>query len=195
MRVAQLQIAVATLGICLLAPITVARAQSTPPPPRRDDAARTDLGDTPDTRAVRQTLDSLYAAFSFDPGKAPNWTALRALMVQGAAFVDPVKPKASPHAIGADEFLANFRKWVQETPRGKAGFKERIVNARIDSFGHIAHAFVTFEGYTPGRTLAEERGLDSIQLVLDGTRWKVASFTTQYEEPGLAMPKRFAAAR
>jgi hypothetical protein len=163
--------------------------------PRQGDTARTALSDTAATRAVRRTLDSLYAAFSFEAGGEPNWRAMRALMLPGSAFVDPVRPPTPPHAIGADEFLANFRRWVQETPKGKAGFKERIVAARIDSFGHVAHAYVTFEGYPPGKTIAEERGVDSIQFVLDGTQWKVASFTTQYEEPGLPMPNRFGATR
>lgn len=140
---------------------------------------------------VRRTLDALYEAFSFDAGGAPDWEGLRSLFLPGAAFVDPVKPGVPPKGIGADAFLANFRNWVETNPKAKAGFRERIVAARVDHFGHLAHAYVTFEGYVPGATTAETRGLDSIQLVLDGDLWKVASFTTQYEEPGLPLPGRF----
>lgn len=149
------------------------------------------VGDTQVTRAIRRTLDSLYEAFSFTAGGTPDWAAMRVLFLPGAAFVDPVKPDSPPGAIGADMFLKNFRQWVERTPKGKAGFRERIVAARIDHFGRVAHAYVAFEGYAPGKTTAEERGVDSIQLVLDGAQWKVASFTTQYEEAGLAMPARF----
>lgn len=147
------------------------------------------------TRAIRRTLDTLYAAFSFKAGGAPNWTAMRALFLPGAAFVNPVKPPAPPQAISAEQFLVNFRQWVEETPKGKAGFRERIVMARVDHFGHVAHAYVTFEGFLPGKAAAEERGLDSIQLVLDGGSWKVASFTTQYAQPNLEMPTRFGGRR
>jgi hypothetical protein len=163
--------------------------------PRRGEISRESPVDSSTTRDIRHTLDSLYAAFSFDPAGAPDWAAMRALMLPGAAFVDPFKPPTRPRAIGTDEFVAKFRRWVQETPKGKAGFKERIVAARVDSFGRVAHAYVTFEGYVPGNSIAEERGLDSIQLVLDGTQWRVASFTTQYEEPGLSIPKRFGGTR
>lgn len=153
------------------------------------------VSDAQVTRAIRRTLDSLYEAFSFNAGGTPDWAAMRVLFLPGAAFVDPVKPGTPPHAIGADEFLKNFRRWVETTPKGKAGFREKIVAARIDHFGRVAHAYVTFEGYASGKAAVEERGLDSIQLVLDGAQWKVASFTTQYEEPGLAMPARFGGRR
>lgn len=164
-------------------------------PMSADTALTTHANTHANTRALRRTLDSLYAAFSFDAGRAPNWQQMRALMLPGAAFVDPVKPSTPPHAIGADEFLANFRRWVEETPKGKAGFKERIVAVRIDWFGHIAHAYVTFEGYVAGEAIAKERGVDSIQLVRDGARWKVVSFTTQYEQPGQPIPRRFGGTR
>ena len=142
-------------------------------------------------RAIRRTLDSLYAAFSFDAGHVPAWTAMRDLMLPGAGFVDPVTTGVAPHAVPIDTFVAHFRAWVEGTPKGKVGFRERIVAARIDAFGHIAHAFVTFEGGVPGHRAADERGVDSIDLVQVGADWKVASFSTQYEAPGLALPARF----
>jgi hypothetical protein len=109
----------------------------------------------------------------------------------GAAFVDPVTTGVAPRAVPLDTFITHFRAWVEGTPKGKAGFRERIITARIDAYGHIAHAFVTFEGAVPGRAVAEERGVDSIELVRVGGDWKVASFTTQYEAPGLSLPARF----
>ena len=142
-------------------------------------------------RAIRRTLDRLYAAFSFEAGHVPAWTTMRALALPGAAFVDPVATGVAPHAVSLDAFITHFRAWVEGTPKGKAGFRERIVTARIDAYGHIAHAFVTFEGVVPGRAVADERGVDSIELVRVGADWKVASFTTQYEAPGLSLPARF----
>lgn len=151
----------------------------------------------PEVRDVREILERLYAAFSFDAGAQPDWDAQRALFLPGAVFVDPVKEGVPPRGAGAEEFLAKFRAWV-ETPEMKKGFRERILEARIDLYGHVAHAYVSFEGYVPGaadgdRAKAATRGLDSIQLVLDGRDWKVASFTTQYERPGLPLPRRFRA--
>lgn len=132
---------------------------------------------------IRSVLDRLYVAFSFDAGGQPDWAAMRGLFLPGAVFVDPVKPGVPPRGKSADAFLADFRQWVESDPKLEAGFRERIVEARIEAFGHIAHAFVTFEGYVPGPSAAKAvtRGVDSIQLVASDAGWKVASFTTQYE--------------
>ena len=165
---------------------TSSAAQATAPP-----AAPGATVDAPTERAIRRVLDSLYAAFSFDAGHVPAWSTMRALMLPGAAFVDPVTPGIAPHAVPLDTFVVHFRAWVEGTPKGKAGFRERIVAARIDAFGHIAHAFVTFEGTVPGHAVADERGVDSIEQVRVGSDWKVASFSTQYEAPAIPLPARF----
>ncbi len=160
-----------------------------------------DAGTVPSDSAIdqeiRRTLIVLYAAFSFDAGAEPDWAAQRALFLPGAAFVDPVKPGVMPRAIGSEEFLANFHRSVVTDPALRAGFRERIVVARLDHFGHVAHAYITFEGYVPRSDAsvapaASTRGVDSVQLVCDdlGT-WRVASFTTQFEGPGTALPARF----
>jgi hypothetical protein len=75
----------------------------------------------------------------------------------------------------------------------RQGFSERIVATRVDAFGHIGHAYVTFEGYVPGDTTTRTRGVDSIQLILTGDDWKVASFTTQFENDSLPLPPSFRA--
>lgn len=159
--------------------------------PRPADAAEDPVD--PVAQDIRAVLDALYVCFSFDAGGQPDWPAMKALFLPGAAFVDPIKVGVPPRGKSATEFVDGFQRWVATDPKLKAGFRERIVAVRIDHFGSIAHAFVTFEGYVPGPAAAkaETRGVDSIQLVLEGRDWKVASFTTQYEEPGLTLPDRF----
>lgn len=80
-------------------------------------------------RAIRRTLDTLYAAFSFDAGHVPAWATMRALALPGAAFVDPVTTGVAPRAVPLDTFITHFRAWVEGTPKGKAGFRERIITA------------------------------------------------------------------
>jgi len=71
------------------------------------------------------------------------------------------------------------------------GLHERILNARVDVFGGVAHAFVAFEGFVPGTGEFRSRGLDSIQLLRDRGRWRVVSFTTQYASDASPLPARF----
>jgi hypothetical protein len=122
-------------------------------------------------RDIRRTLDALYAAFSFNAGAEPDWSTQRALFLPGAAFVDPVAAGIAPRAIGVEEFLANFHRWVTTDSTLREGFVPKPGMA------------------TPP---ARPRGVDSVQLVCDDHgMWRVASFTTQYEGPGAPLPARF----
>lgn len=141
--------------------------------------------------AIDGTLEELYRSFCFDAGGQPDWDGMRSLFADGASFVAPVREGDTPRAVGADEFLRDFRAWIAGSEIGGTGRHERIVRTRIDLFGEIAHAYVTFEGRVPASGKVVTRGLDSIQLVKDRERWLVASFSTQYESEDAPLPARF----
>ncbi|MBI5434803.1 MAG: hypothetical protein HZA52_18365 [Planctomycetes bacterium] len=159
------------------------------PPPVADAPAPGEL------EAIRRTLDELYAAFCFDAGKEADWERVRALSIDGAVWIAPIEPATAARAEGTDAFLSGFRETIHATPELALGFHERIVHARIDLFGTVAHAWVAFEGFVPGDGGARTRGLDSLQLVFARGEWRVASFTTQYEGGELSLPRRFVAPR
>ena len=140
---------------------------------------------------IHQLLDALYESFCFEVGGEADWEGMRVLFAEGAAFVAPITDAAPPRAVGAETFLADFRAWSTGTAVSTTGLHERIVHARVDVFGAIAHAYVTFEGFVPPDGPATTRGVDSIQLVRDGGRWLVASFTSQFENAELPLPARF----
>ncbi|MCC6409080.1 MAG: hypothetical protein IT453_18105 [Planctomycetes bacterium] len=150
---------------------------------------------TEDVAAIRRTLDELYAAFCFDAGKEADWERIRASSIDGAVWVAPIAPGAAARGDGTDAFVQGFRAAIHSSPELARGFHERIVHARIDRFGTVAHAWVAFEGFVPGDGRALTRGLDSLQLVFVRGEWRVASFTTQYEGGELSIPSRFLALR
>ncbi len=139
--------------------------------------------------AIRRMLDQLYSAFCFDPGSEADWERMRALFAPGASFFPPATKGVSPRGTGQDPFLEEFRRWITQTQVGSTGLHEAIVNAKLEVFGGIAHAWVTFDAFVPGSP-PDRRGIDSLQLVLDGDTWKVASFTTQYAGDSLPVPER-----
>lgn len=146
--------------------------------------------DPRDAAAIRAALDRLYAAFAFDAGGEADWDAIRAACAPGAAFLAPAG--AGPaRATGLPEFLDDFRAWCRSPEMSATGLHERILAVRLDAVGRIAHAWVGFEGFVPGEAAPRTRGVDSLQLVRDGGRWLVLSFTTQYEEAGAELPGRF----
>jgi hypothetical protein len=72
------------------------------------------------------------------------------------------------------------------------GFFEVEVNRVSERFGNVVHAFSTYESR---RTLADAepfmRGINSIQLLFDGTRWWVATVMWDSERPDNPIPERY----
>ena len=134
-------------------------------------------------------LDQLYSSFCFDAGAEADWKGMRALFAPGASFYSPAAPGVAPEGVGEGPFLDGFRDWITQTQVGTTGLHEAIVNVELETFGGIAHAWVTFDVFVPGSP-PNRRGVDSLQLVLDGGAWKVASFTTQYASASLPVPER-----
>ena len=155
------------------------------PAPHRTRTLPTDRAD------LEATLEALYDAFCFDAGGEADWKTLRSLFAEGATFYPAASPGTVPVGQDADAFFADFASWIRDTEVGTTGLHERIVHTRLDAFGGIAHAWVTFDAFVPGSP-PDRRGVDSLQLVRTPSGWRVASFTTQYETPGLQLPQRFA---
>ncbi len=135
-------------------------------------------------------IQDLYVAFSFDANGEADWDALRGYFAEGATFVSPVPPGETPKGVDTETFLSDFQDFIRTSPLGKSGYHERVVHTRIDQVGAIAHAWVTFDAFVPGQP-PDRRGVDSIQFILDGTEWKLISFTTQYEKGEVKLPERF----
>jgi len=140
---------------------------------------------------LKAAIVALYEAFSFDPGGQADWDAMRALFAEGATFYAPIRAGRQPRGEGAEPFITGFRAWIESSDIGRTGLHEVVSHWRIDRCGSIAHSFVTFDGVLPETGAAYSQGVDSIQWVLDGERWLVASFTSQYAQPGAPLPQRF----
>ncbi len=131
--------------------------------------------------ALNRALDELYAAFDFDTDGEADWGAMRDLFLPGATFVAPVNPARPPSGEDAEAFLSGFQAWSRTGEYSESGLYERILERSIHHAGHIAHAWVRFEGYLPTTGEVRTRGVDSIAFVRDGEHWKVVSFSTQYD--------------
>ena len=75
---------------------------------------------------------------------------------------------------------------IYETMR--TGFFEREIHRITRRFGNIAHVFSTYESrLTPDGPITD-RGINSLQLFWDGTRWWIASATWDEERPDNPIP-------
>jgi hypothetical protein len=74
----------------------------------------------------------------------------------------------------------------------KDGFFEKEIARRTEQFGHIAHLWSTYES----RHAAEDpepfmRGINSIQLFYDGSRWWIVTIYWQHESTEHPIPEKY----
>jgi hypothetical protein len=82
--------------------------------------------------------------------------------------------------------------WIDAVAkRGSAVFYERQVKVKSEVYGHIAHLWSTYETRSTPDGKAEVRGINSIQAVNDGTRWRVVEIVWQAETPDTPVPAQY----
>ena len=173
-----------TLFILLASPMRPARAQGTGQPAQPPAAAAKDVA-SPDA-----IIAALYDVISGPAGQARNWNRFRSLFAPGARLIPTGAPPTGPATVRAmtpDEYATTVG------PRLEAmGFFEREIGRATDSFGNVAHAFSAYDSKRAASDAQPfARGINSIQLFNDGTRWWVVSVFWDSERPGNPIPAKY----
>lgn len=175
--------------LLLLAAATVLPAQApSTAPPRSVSVPAAYAADVASPEAV---VAALYDVLSGAPGEPRDWNRLRALFAPEGRML-PVIPRADGFAalqMTPDEYVARSGAVI-----ARFGFVERELARRIERFGNVVHVWSTYEGRfsAPGAPTADPiRGINSIQLTGDGTRWYVQSLSWEAERPDLPIPAAY----
>jgi hypothetical protein len=112
----------------------------------------------------------------------------RDLLLPNARLVPVSKTQQgiiAPHILSVDE-------WIQAVAqRGDKVFYERQVKFKTEQFGNIAHLWSTYEIRDTPDGKAEARGINSIQAINDGTRWRVLSIEWETESSAGPIPSQY----
>ncbi|MHB8874884.1 MAG: Cif family virulence factor [Myxococcaceae bacterium] len=140
-----------------------------------------------DSLAVRETLDALYAWISGPPGERDP-EALAALFTQ-AGRLGPTRPAAGGCTFEPRDPEA-FAAEVNEALAGKA-FYEAELECSVLVFGNLAHAWSLYESRSGEGAVSLGRGVNSVQLLKQGGRWKVLSMVWDTERADNPLPRRY----
>ncbi len=113
---------------------------------------------------------------------------LRALLLPEAHLSPVLKADGggfAPHVLTVDGWIDAVKK-----ARNKPFF-ERQVKVSSDTYGHIAHLWSTYEIRPAPLGKAEIRGINSIQAVYDGKRWRILEILWQAETSEEKVPRRY----
>ena len=150
----------------------------------------THVADPADVKSIDAIIRAVYDVISGPAGEKRDWDRFQSLFSPEARLI-PLGGNAdgmfAVRAFTPDDYRQRSGPYLE-----KNGFFESEIARTVEQFGHIAHAFSTYES----RHLADDaepfsRGINSIQLMNDGKRWWVLSIYWESERPDNPIPKKY----
>lgn len=165
-------------------------AASTPPPPPSSDVVRTAAARPADVRSVDAIIATLYDVIS-GPAGPREWDRMRSLFTPEGRLQAVRHPPDAPPSIATftvDGYIERNDPFFRAN-----GFVEREIARTMQRFGGIAHVWSTYEGIvTPAAGERQTiRGINSIQLFWDGTRWWINSVYWDAERADQPLPREY----
>ena len=143
-----------------------------------------------DVKSMDTILAALYDVISGPAGKKRDWDRFRSLFVAGARLIPAAKrPDGAIEArvLDPEGYVTRSAPFLE-----KQGFYEREISRKVESFGHIAHVFSTYESrHEASDKTPFARGINSIQLLNDGKRWWVVTVYWDSERPDNPLPPQY----
>ncbi|WP_029415789.1 hypothetical protein [Brevundimonas bacteroides] len=175
------------LAAAVLLALSAAPALAQTPPEPATPA--TNAAYASDVSSADAILAALYDVISGDAGQARDWDRFRNLFHPSARLM----PTGLRDSRGVLTPLTPQDYVDRAGPNlVRDGFHEREIARRTETFGAVTHVWSTYEAR---RALADAqpflRGINSIQLFNDGTRWWVVSVYWQAETPTLPLPPEY----
>jgi hypothetical protein len=163
---------------------------------------QTPVANPADVASIDSIIAALYDVISGPAGKKRDWDRFRTLFFPGARLI-PTGPRRAPgtkpdapltgkeeyasRALTPEDYITRSSSFLEER-----GFFEREVARRTELYGHIAHAFSTYESRNKADDAKPfQRGINSIQLMNDGKRWWVVSVFWEGETERTALPEKY----
>ncbi len=146
--------------------------------------------DPADVASPDAIIGALYDVISGPAGAARDWDRMRSLFVPGARLI-PTGRRADgtgAHRVMTVEDYITTSGPVLE----RDGFFEIETHRVSEQFGHVLHAFSTYESRRNADDAAPfMRGINSIQLFHDGSRWWVVTVFWDSERPDNPIPAKY----
>ena len=144
-----------------------------------------------DVASVDAIVTALYSVISGDKGVERDWNRFRSLFYPGARMIPTGKSvrtgKINARIASPDAYIEASESFLEGE-----GFHEQEIARRVDTFGNIAHVFSSYEArHTLKDAQPFLRGINSIQLLNDGSRWWVLTVAWSPETAEHPLPKAY----
>jgi hypothetical protein len=141
-----------------------------------------------DVATIDGITEAFYEVISGGAGQPRQWGRDKTLYWPGVRFVAMSVRDGKPRAqiMSHKEYINSSNEFFV-----REGFVEREIGRVTRQFGNMAHVFSTYEWETTIGQKARGRGVNSLELFNDGTRWWISAVTWDEERPNNPIPKEF----
>jgi len=142
-----------------------------------------------DVESADAIIAAVYDVISGPAGAERNWNRMRSLFLPGAqltpSFPNPEGGYGFEY-MAVEDWIEGAKGWFAENP-----FFEVEIHQVAESYGHIAHAFSTYESRREAAGEPFTRGINSFQLMFDGQRWWIVNIFWQGETESEPIPSQY----
>ena len=171
------------------APVSRLISQATP----NATAVATVPADPKDVATADAIIAALYDANSVMVDQKRGADRFRSLFVPDARMMPTARIPNGKAILRFQPLDVYIRTASSGQPRH--GFSEREIARTSETFGNIMHVFSTYEARRDSADTKPTRGINSIQLFNDGTRWWVVSVLWDNERPDSPIPAAYLKSR
>ena len=140
-----------------------------------------------DVKSLDSILHAIYDVIS-GPAGDRDWNRFRSLFVPEARLTSNTRRDGGPvRLLDVEGFASGAGNYFKTHP-----FYESAIVSRVQKFGNIAQVFSSYESRTAPTEKPFARGVNSIQLFNDGSRWWVLSILWDEESPANPLPPELA---
>lgn len=143
-----------------------------------------------DVASLDAIVTALYDVISGPAGQARDWNRFRSLFIPGARLIPTGHPASGP----ATTRVLTPDQYAERAGAGltRNGFYEHEIGRTTDQFGAVTHIFSAYESKRAASDPKPfARGINSIQLFNDGTRWYVVTIFWDGERPDNPIPDKY----
>ncbi len=145
--------------------------------------------DPADVTTIDAVITALYDVISGEAGEERDWDRFRSLFLPEAHLMPTqMRPDSSYlyRVYTPDQYIETSGPWLMEN-----GFFEGEVARRTERFENIAHVWTTYDSRNTQDGPVFMRGINSIQLFHDGTRWWISTVFWTPETPTSPLPTAY----
>lgn len=143
---------------------------------------------TGDVDSIDHIIAAVYDVIS-GPAGPRDWDRFRTFFYPGARMIPSRrddKGVVSERVSTPDEYATRAQDFFS-----KEGFFENSVSNRVEEWDHIAHVWSTYESRHAKGEKPFARGINSFQLMNDGTRWWILTIYWESEDPSHPLPEKY----